>query len=136
MRSKHTFFLGQKRHMRGPVYIKIRVMTMLPFLIEHYAKAIRKHPYFASKLTWCDQAQVQFLLRKVRMITDSGDVSKIDAVSILDEEELEMLEAWNKGDREKAIDEAYDCIAVLFRIIESMSIIEPKNFHSRKGEKK
>ncbi|MCQ2106376.1 MAG: hypothetical protein MJZ26_11360 [Fibrobacter sp.] len=82
-------------------------------IIEHHAHACEKHPVFCKgfaneRMSAENLEQTLFFARKLSPT----------AANILNEEYLEIFEAYVKGDKEHAIDECYDAIAVLVRMVE------------------
>ena len=80
----------------------------------HYLKAIHKHPYF------CDHfAHLTPRLEDIRETLAGeqlrGDIAAHDVLMC---EIAEMEEEMRAGNAERAVDEAYDAIAVLLRIID------------------
>lgn len=89
---------------------------LLSGISGHYFKSLGKHKFFAGMFTRNKPGFVHDQLEFFRAFNDVAG-EEADAVSLLDEEVLEMQEAYLKGDKDAAVDEAYDAIAVLMRII-------------------
>lgn len=86
-------------------------------IIDHYVHACSKHPHFCDGLLFSDNIGDYVRLNKV-----SHDACEINpcAESALNEEVAEVLLALAEGDKEHAIEECYDTIAVLLRIIDEV----------------
>lgn len=87
---------------------------------EHYMKAVEKHPYFADRLFLLgdEKKASQMLLLKMRLFIDyEKRESNVLAETILNCELAEAAYAFVLGDKAHAIDELYDAIAVLMRMI-------------------
>lgn len=82
-------------------------------IIEHYHKACEKHPIFCGAFL-----NNQVTLESVRQVLWYARRNEATAQNILEEECYEIYEAYLSGDKEHAIDECYDAIAVLIRMIE------------------
>ena len=88
---------------------------------KHYVKATQKHPYFCDRLLNYDGdadyhlTRIQNALQRTRSALASKEISGEDVLTC---EILEAIEAFYKGDTENAVDECYDAIAVLLRIID------------------
>lgn len=81
----------------------------------HYTKATYKHPEFCSSILGAiDKETAEAWLKRAR---DSRRI-EASAANILNEEVCEIFEAYAKGEKEHAIDECYDAIAVLVRMAE------------------
>ncbi len=98
----------------------------------HYAKALRKHPRFADKLhDFACQDDAEDALAHIR--------DKIDYASrwpkclyAYDLLRCEILEAWTAPNAKKQIDELYDAVAVLMRMI---AVVEGKQKLGAKEER-
>ena len=97
---------------------------------RHYLHAKEKHPYFsdalfASQLKYClleKDEERKFLcecLREARA-NNLGDAYDGNVLwsNLLDEEKWEVLLALIDGDTAAAVEECYDAIAVLLRVID------------------
>ena len=94
-------------------------------IAEYYEHAKAKHPYFCDKLFQNEQNKVSSI--QVRAITLKGmrtlcTVQKmfqaLSAETVLDCELAEVYEAYARGDMTHAVEECYDAIAVLLRMID------------------
>lgn len=82
-------------------------------IIEHYHKACEKHPVFCTKF-----ANDRMTAENLEHTLAIARTMENSAANILNEEYLEIFEAYVKGDKKHAIDECYDAIAVLIRMVE------------------
>lgn len=82
-------------------------------IIEHYHKACEKHPIFCKGFVneYCKLYGIKEALQIARKLEPT-------AQNILEEECLEIYEAYLQGDKVHAIYECYDAIAVLIRMVE------------------
>lgn len=82
-------------------------------IIEHYHKACEKHPVFCTSFVneCCNLRGIKEALQIARKLEPT-------AQNILEEECLEIYESYLQGDKEHAIDECYDAITVLIRMVE------------------
>lgn len=82
---------------------------------EHFVKAVQKHNKFADVITDSNNLKmVKECLRKVRFVNENG--KPVVADELLDEEYLEIIEAYLEGRKQDAVEECYDAIAVLLRM--------------------
>jgi NTP pyrophosphatase (non-canonical NTP hydrolase) len=89
---------------------------------EHYEHAKQKHPYFADKMT-CDPMYHEFswdeqLKRRRNWIACETRKRMVSTETVLLCEVTEMFAAIEHCKMKEAIEEAYDCIAVLLRIVD------------------
>lgn len=85
-------------------------------IIEHYEKAKRKHPVFCTAITTRPKDDADTLLGFYRCLADKKKTAEYIAL----EELYEAITAHIDGDRYNAVEECYDAIAVLIRMIEFM----------------
>lgn len=86
---------------------------------KHYVKAIEKHPYFCDELTRFDEHY--WLVKECgdkQTLARRGEIGNFGADDVLASEVSELFHAVANGDKENAVEEAYDAIAVLLRIID------------------
>lgn len=88
---------------------------------RHYKHAKEKHPYFCDMVTrdlWTVK-DVQDNLKRIRQYIEQ-DIARneVEAMSLLICEMREFEEAMTLKNTTAAVEEAYDCIAVLLRIID------------------
>lgn len=90
-------------------------------IAEHYCHARRKHPYFAD-LMFLDENYAEDAKRNLRiartLLNVELKVGKICAETLVDCEVSEICEAISRGDNAHAVDECYDAIAVLLRMVD------------------
>lgn len=90
-------------------------------IAEHYAHAKAKHPYFADRLFIDDNdaEEAKRDLESVRMLLHiERKQGKVYAETLADCEAAEVCDAIARGDKAEAIEEVYDCIAVLLRMVD------------------
>ena len=94
-------------------------------ILEHYDHAKQKHPYFCDRLIpgAADTAEQLFRLRL--NYHHEAQANMLSASTVLDCEIAEVYDAIEKGDKEEAVEECYDAIAVLLRIIDVLSGDQP-----------
>lgn len=86
---------------------------------EHYEHAKAKHPCFCDALTYHSRFGVMFELAKARddLAFDIENKS-VTPLTVLNCETWEALDAIVHDDKDQAIEECYDAIAVLLRTID------------------
>jgi len=85
-------------------------------MAEHYAHAIEKHPYFCD---WTTVHPRSYLLGKIRAtLAEKIQLAGVNPYDILECELAEAQDAQNHGDKTHAVEELYDCVAVLLRTID------------------
>ena len=85
----------------------------------HYLKAVTKHKYFCDELTRFDEHY--WLLKEIddkQTLARRCEIGNVGAEDVLASEVSEVFHAVSNGDTNNAVDEAYDAIAVLLRIID------------------
>jgi len=103
---------------------------------RHYLNAKEKHPYFCDGITggdiyglvsenshkWSYNGQHEYYSGELRLRRDEViHMSKngtLKAEHVLACEYYEMLEAYARGDTATAVEECYDAIAVLLRVVD------------------
>ena len=93
--------------------------------VAHYAKAMRKHPRFADALFGDDSADdAQDVLDAMRRELDYlAKNNWLDASALATCEIAEAQLANSQGDKAACVDELYDAVAVLMRMI---AVVEGK----------
>lgn len=90
-------------------------------IAEHYCHAKRKHPYFADRL-FIDDNDAKWAktdLASVRMILNIElEQGKVYAETLANCEVAEVCDAIARGDKAAAVEECYDAIAVLLRMVD------------------
>ncbi len=92
----------------------------------HYLKAISKHKYFCDELTRFDEHY--WLVKECedkQTLARRGEIGNFSAEDVLTSEVSELFHAVTKGDKENAVEKAYDAIAVLLRIIDVLECRYP-----------
>lgn len=92
-------------------------------IAEHYFHSKEKHPFFAHELFLDGDSQeaADEMLRRMRKIlaTEKSE-DKVHAETCLNCEIFEAIQAYASGDKAHAVEECYDTIAVLLRIIDAI----------------
>ena len=94
----------------------------------HYDHAREKHPYFCDTLlssTLPPTYHEEVLTGTRRMLLTEQSFNQLRALSLLECEEDELKLAISRDDISNAIEEAYDCIAVLLRVIDVLEGRQP-----------
>lgn len=96
----------------------------------HYRHARDKHPYFADRLSYSERIgddirdpirakyADELLARRRRFVREASEIGCIMAECVLDCEIAEVYSALAHGDTANAVEECYDAIAVLMRMID------------------
>ena len=90
-------------------------------IAEHYCHAKRKHPYFADRLFTDDNdaEEAKRDLESVRMLLNiERKQGKVYAETLANCEVAEVCDAFARGDKAAAVEECYDAIAVLLRMVD------------------
>lgn len=110
---------------------------------QHYVKAIEKHPHFCDNLLPEKDSTIEVSLqeaikihldhyrRTVEVCTHNGNLLWND---ILDCEKFEAIEAMANGDTAAAVDECFDAIAVLLRVIDILEGRQPLGKPEGRGD--
>lgn len=88
---------------------------------EHYCHAKRKHPYFADRMFIDDNdaKEAKRDLESVRMLLNiERKQGKVYAETLANCEVAEICDAIARGDKAAAVEECYDAIAVLLRMVD------------------
>ena len=102
---------------------------------EHYNHAIEKHSHFADRLFVedSDDKASDFLTSMRRCLYNEKRDGNVTAETIVVCELAEAAEAFARGDKSHAVEELYDTIAVLLRIVD---VIEGRQKLGKKGDGK
>jgi hypothetical protein len=103
-------------------------LYMITRILSHYDHAREKHPYFCDKLlssTLPPTYREEVLSGTRRMLLTEQSFNQLHALSLLECEEDELKLAISRDDTSNAIEEAYDCIAVLLRVIDVLEGRQP-----------
>lgn len=92
-------------------------------IAEHYAHAIEKHPYFCD---WSPLETTEYFKRKAteallgarEELKFASEANEVEWIDVLEHEKYEAVEALASGDTAHAVEELYDCVAVLLRTID------------------
>ena len=90
-------------------------------IAEHYCHARRKHPHFAHTLfleASDESAAARTLVRTRFCLNCEGRMGEVVAETVLNCEICEAIHALACGDKAHAVEEIYDAIAVLLRMID------------------
>lgn len=90
-------------------------------IAEHYCHAKRKHPYFADRLFIDDNdaKRAKRYLESVRMLLNiERKQGRVYAETLANCEVAEVCDAIARGDKAAAVEECYDTIAVLLRMVD------------------
>lgn len=86
--------------------------------VRHFEHACEKHPYFCDIITCLSDCGADTHLDIYRStLRAEADNGCVEAGTVLACEFYEVLQAYKHGDTAHAIEELYDCIAVLMRTI-------------------
>ena len=103
---------------------------------RHYRHAVDRHPYFADRLpAMCSHDVAWAILTESRdRIRDGAAVDSVSAVAVLDCEMAEFMEAYLRGDKAAAVEECYDAMAVLLRMVDVLEGRQPLGRPKEDGE--
>lgn len=88
-------------------------------IAEHYCNARRKHPYFCDIITCLSDVGADTHLDIYRpTLKAKVDNEAVEPSILLGCEFYEAIQAYTKGDTAAAVEECYDAIAVLLRVID------------------
>ena len=94
-------------------------------IARHYIHAVEKHPYFCDQLIPGKEyvgniaENIRVNLAEIRRRVDfSTEKRRLAWDELLAEEVWEVLEAIHNGDNAAAVEELYDCIAILLRVVD------------------
>lgn len=88
-------------------------------IVEHYNHARKKHPYFCDRITLLPKTSVDTHVRLKRSLLEAEIFGgTVEAVAVVECELLEAVQAFMDRKDAHAIGKAYDCIAVLLRLID------------------
>ena len=88
-------------------------------IAEHYCHAKEKHPYFCDIITCLSDVGADTHLDIYRSTLKAEvDNEAVEPSTLLGCEFYEAIHAYTRGDTASAIEECYDAIAVLLRVID------------------
>lgn len=97
----------------------ISPMAFLANAMAHYRNARAKHPYFADSLAGRVDYYSKLRLDHLReSVSLEKQIGQVRALTLLQCEIAEAMDAHANGDTAPAIEECYDTIAVLMRMID------------------
>lgn len=109
---------------------EISTEKFLERAMVHYRHARDKHPYFADRLSYSERTgddirdpirakyTDELLALRRRDIREASEIGRIVAERVLDCEIAEVYSALAHGDTANAVEECYDVIAVIMRMID------------------
>ena len=104
-------------------------------ILRHYAHAKEKHPYFCDMITCLSKAGADTHLDIYRSrLKAEADNGCVEAGTVLMCEFYKALQAYKHGDTAHAVEELYDCVAVLLRTIDVLEGRQKLGKPETKGE--
>lgn len=104
--------------------------------VEHYRAARAKHPHFADRMLRSEENEnfKEMLAASRRHLRRAVEMCDVAATDVLECELAELYEAMDRSDWRDVEDEAYDCAAVLWRIVDMArrSADEPRRDRAKK----
>ena len=92
-------------------------------IVEHYCHARANHPYFAD-LMFLDENDAEDAKRYLGIVRTILNIERkngeLYAETLVNCEVAEICEAISRGDKAHAVEECYDAIAVLLRMVDVM----------------
>ena len=86
---------------------------------KHYAHAREKHPNFCDRITCLSEEGADTHLELYRALLESEECAgDLEAVDIIQCELYEAVQAYTHGDIAHAVEECYDVIATLLRMVD------------------
>lgn len=106
-------------------------------ILKHYAHAKEKHPYFCDKITCLSESRADTYLNIYRnALKAEADNGCVEAGTVLMCEFYEALQAYKHGDTANTVEECYDAIAVLLRMIDVLEGRQKLGKPETKGDNK
>lgn len=103
--------------MNGP--ITTEETYHLSNILKHYAHAKEKHPYFCDIITCLTESGADTHLSIYRAtIAAEIEAEAVEPSTLLGCEFYEAMQAYTHGDTANAVEECYDAISVLLRVID------------------
>ena len=104
---------------------------------KHYAHAREKHPYFCDKITYLSETGADTHLKMGRAILEAENrAGDVKAISVIQCELYEAIQAYAHGDTAHAVEECYDTISVLLRMVDVLEGRQKLGKPETKGEKR
>lgn len=103
-------------------------VAVIEKVAEHYEHAKEKHPFFAHGLflEGDSASDAEHTLAQMRMcLKHEKNENNVLAETVLNCEISEAAQAYASGDKAHAVEECYDSIAVLLRMIDAIDGREP-----------
>ena len=102
---------------------------------EHYEHAKEKHPHFCDIITCLSDVGAATHLDIPRSpLKAEVDTEAVEPITLLGCEFYEAIQAYTKGDTAAAVEECYDAIAVLLRVIDVLEGRQALGDPAKKGE--
>lgn len=105
---------------------------------QHYLHAKEKHPYFADRMY--EERDIDTAKRSLKTwrtrIRDEIESGNRCAETLLNCELCEVAEAYFSGDKAKAVEECYDAIAVILRMVDVLEGRQTLGNPEKKGDAK
>lgn len=108
-------------------------------IMEHYAHAKEKHPYFCDRLlphTMIENYFAMHLADVRRSLAKRITVGSVIPETILECEMAEIFEALECGDKVQAVEECYDLATVALRLVDAIEGRQKLGKPETKGEAK
>ena len=110
-------------------------------ILKHYAHARKKHPYFCDSLDPYGRTApghgvtqtLEYVRECNKKSVERGDVGWHN---LLDCETWEVFDALSRNDKDQAVEELYDCVAVCLRTIDVLKGWQKLGRPETKGESK
>lgn len=88
-------------------------------ILQHYAHAREKHPYFCDRITYRSDTYADIELEICRSALEAENrAGDVKAISVIQCELYEAIQAYTHGDIAHAAEECYDTIATLLRMVD------------------
>lgn len=102
---------------------------------EHYEHAKQKHSYFADEITRIEDESFwrSREIRYRRTLKTRIELNNVGADDVLDCEVCEMFHAFTAGNTAAAVEECYDAIAVLLRVVDVLEGRQSLGDPAKKG---
>lgn len=86
---------------------------------EHYEHAKRKHPYFCDMITCLSEtgADTHLDIYRSTLVAEIA-TDNVEAGTLLSCEYYEAMQAYTRGNIAAAVEECFDAIAVLLRVVD------------------
>lgn len=106
-------------------------------ILQHYVHAKEKHPYFCDRITCFSEEGADTHLGLYRALLESEECAgDLEVVDVIQCELYEAVQAYTHGDTAHAVEECYDTIAVLLRMVDVLEGRQKLGKPETKGETK